>query len=871
MELNNDNFLNCYYTFYSALEIYVRVNREKDKNKITLSKTKFEITLTMRKLANPVSTSPNLQYAVNALSQTLFNVQKVDSKRLAWPTSPTSPTSRGNKQSIHCKCDPWTLPPEVPFTMPVFNISRTKSKVCEPYEMNEINKTRFFAFLNDGESLARTIPDICNWNSDSALRFETYNRKHSRKINAQQAKVLPTTKSKEYCNPFANLLLQHVNHQRKKCTRRKRVLQNKPHGPTPTTQTEFSTTALKKYANPYEKSTCNQRKNDIIKNEMQHYCLQSKNPNTSSLFLMYTKTKPPDLTNNKRSATSRTIQQNYKVPLHTNVQRPQSQSRSMSNQEISREKTQRRTISSPVGYPKTKTASGSMSNPDREYLVSLVELPKSVTQSGSISHSDVNINQKLMKNLPNLAKSRTIKKKPFLIGNKKMGGKFQSKDKKIKLSKAYEHISFTKKNRPKRISKIQEKFTKKESLKEITSAMGENRAEGMTLNNNEVQTNYSFLMEHILENLQDESNQIIQANPTKNNDPQINDFEAMAARGRLFRRTTISKPKDHPTVEDLRTEIAWYRRHLSKIKTGKSLESNSKMSVKMKTPKYKSNMSKPRKSKGHRKLHLSDIETQTSFMTLSNVDNQMDKTAVSSLTDSTSINSHHSNQTHHVEWNHSKFSVTRMKDLWEKSFSSLRDLKGVSMDKISEMTNKTTFQDVDPHIRSKLSLILYELIKSRDSIDSLRLKLVKQYAFEDTLTLSDLENINISDINLNDLLYYPYKSIFPDSENITKAVTTKPKIRKKAPKKIVEEIKPLKKPYCNICRILNQNRTKAEEPWMTKMKLDWNRIELKAYIKYRQIFQSNFDKLETNRCVFASSVNPRTICDQMYEFCKKVA
>lgn len=873
----------------------------------------------MSKSANSVLTNPNLKYSVNTLSHILFNMQKVDSKMLAWPTSTTS---GGNKQSNHCKCDPWPFPPEIPFTMPVFNVPRTQPKFGKPCEMNEINKTRFFAALNDWERIAHTIRDICNMSSDSFSSCENYKNAYPRKIKAPKSKVLSTIKSKEYSDRFANELFQA------NCTK--------------------TTNELHEYNNPYKnallKTPHHQWKNNIIK----YHDFTSKSHKTSLSFPEHSKMESPaDLPDNNRSTTSPTIQEIYKVPLPTVLPKPKPQSHSMSKPDISKAilnmlklysaKPQRKQISNPVDFSKTKTQSGSdinvvnqkLKKSQENNLLNIGGLSKAKTQS-NIGNQKLNKPQKI--NVPNLAEaSKMKKKKQFLVDVKKMGSKIQGKDTKRKLSKTSKNTKFAKKYSDKMSSEVQEKPTNVDSPQEIISPNGDKkfswslrsnpktvnnykkigyskdkqegykeqsienkrekrkigdkkvqdihdisilspasetqlniipknywrdviRGERKNSKNSKTQTNISYLMEQFLEYLIDESNKILQEEETAKNNIQATDFKEMADIGRL------SKYAEDPT-----TEVKEYQNDLSNFQQSYKNES-----------KKKSKRNKPRKSNGIRKLQLNDTETSVKSIKVNN--SQMDIKTVNSWTDSQNLSSMKSE-----EQIHRKASIIRMQELWTKAISNLKETisKGLRIDKILEVTNETNFKNrfpgVDPSMRIKLSLILQELMKSHDSMVSLdyakRLEKVKEYLFENTLTLSDMENISVADINMDDLLLHPYKTIFPDVEDTTKAVPTKPKIRKKAPKKNVsiEEIKPIKKPCCNICSVINRNSIKEEKPWMTKMKLDWNRIELKAYIKYRQIFQSEFYKPKPDISVVAPCVNPRTICDQMYEFCKNFA
>lgn len=403
-----------------------------------------------------------------------------------------------------------------------------------------------------------------------------------------------------------------------------------------------------------------------------------------------------------------------------------------------------------------------------------------------------------------------------------------------------------------------------------------------SLGNAAVQTNSSFLLETFLDTLVTGSNKLLEY---LSDHPKARDFEVMAARGRLVRKTrTLQFGNSQANIDfdDLAKDFKEFYKCFSKESISDISQPNA-MSFKptknkVGNKKLRVNVPRKRNRKEIRKIRLCNTETQTYeslFKTHSKDTNSSESSKSVKSTDSrfpykVSISEYK------ISPQLSELRNIRYIKLWKTAVSKLKENGYRQFSKklmgASSLQFKKLFPGVDPSLRNILKSALEDSIGSRTSYGS-RVKIVRQYLFEDTLSMTDLDNISVSDIDVNQMLNYPYKTIFPDIKKTPKTVKVKSKMRKKkkAPKKntTIKAVESVENPCCCICRMFYENRSRTEEPWITRMKLDWNRIELKAYMIHRQNNPFQFNNPKPNG-VNVSCVNPRTICDQMYEFCKNL-
>lgn len=178
-----------------------------------------------------------------------------------------------------------------------------------------------------------------------------------------------------------------------------------------------------------------------------------------------------------------------------------------------------------------------------------------------------------------------------------------------------------------------------------------------------------------------------------------------------------------------------------------------------------------------------------------------------------------------------------------------------------------------------------------------RVDQIKRYLGDSDVQLSDLDNISMDDIDINEFLNYPYSEKYTD-ESIEPKLSPRVPIRKiaatrkfkieqrtdedghKVPK--VKEKKELndfkvqpsdlpKKHTCCICNSIKLNKPIKDDPLIIRMKNEMKRLELKAYIKEQQISQNWFDKISNNaqfnfdNCrVLVPCRKPPTVCNQIY-------
>lgn len=398
-----------------------------------------------------------------------------------------------------------------------------------------------------------------------------------------------------------------------------------------------------------------------------------------------------------------------------------------------------------------------------------------------------------------------------------------------------------------------------------------------------VQTNSSFLLETFLDTLISGSNKLLENLSV--NDPKARDFEVMAARGRLVRKARtlqFGNTQANIDFDDLANDFKEYSKSFPKDSTSKISQSSavSVKPIKKKIENVKSKVNVPRKWKGTkiRKIYLCDTETQTyeSLFKIPNEDTTSKESSKSVLSTDPRFPYKIEIPEHKISKELSEWRGVRYRKLWSAAALKLKEKDSRLFSKKlmpvlrSSLEFKKLFPGADSSLRNILKSALEGSIGSHGSYVS-RVSIVSQYILDDNLSLTDLDNISVSDIDVNEMLYYPYKSIFPDVEQTSEPVKLKSTIRKKkkASKKTtsIKAKESVENPCCCICRKFHENRSKVEEPWMTRMKLDWNRIELKAYMIQRQNIQ--FDNPKPN-CVNVPCVNPRTICDQMYEFCKNL-
>lgn len=935
MEAYNDSILNCYFTsLFSIRYIHVcKAKKKTQKIQIHCQKLNSKLRYTMSKIANQVSTSnPQIKHAVNAVSHILFSLQRVDSKALAWPTSERS------NQSIHNKYDSM-LPPLIPFTKPVCNIPRKKKRTSKNNENNVINKTKFFTFLKNEESIADTIRKNENRNSNSTIVSEllkTYQPNQPSEVNFNTSKVsikYPTTTN----------------------SRTSKVL---------------STMQLNEHRSPYDMALV-QTKNNTKLPDYKHHDLSSK---TQSELLKHDKQKSYEhFINTKNNTTSNRkmifIKKIYKVPSRAKNPKTETEPRSMHstevrntilnmpNQKLVRKKVPNCDESSPmmkkkqprgvkkkgikvndnllkIKPPEPKEHSTNDLIIERVYTVpSYLKLKPEIQPRVSIADVESvifkmlgEISKKPQKIIIHESKPDMMKKQ--LVGVQKNNTNIQGQNMQIILQEKMmlPIREFTKKPRYKNLTdkkstvpidnkqqtnKKQRKFGSKNKkrkhdidkrikkelhLSNKVSKLHSDRnkkdywtkeiidGETKSLGEAAVQTNSSFLLETFLDTLISGSNKLLEN--LNVNHPKARDFEVMAARGRLVRKARtlqFGNTQANIDFDDLASDFKEYHKSFPKDSSSKISQSNalSLKPIKNKVGNDKLKVNEPRKWNGTeiRTIRLCNTETQTyeSLFKIPNEDSTSKESSKSLLSTDSQFPYKIKIPEQKISTELSEFRDVRYRKLWTAAVTKLKQNDPRLFYKTVMPASSSEFKKLFPGVNSSLRNIFKSALGgsfgSHGSYVS-RVRMVRQYIFDDNLSLTDLDNISVSDIDVNEMLNYPYKTIFPDVEQTSKPVKLKSKIRKKkkASKKNtrIKSIESVENPCCCICRKFHENRSKTEEPWIRRMKLDWNRIELKAYMIQRQnIHPSQLDNPKPN-CVNIPCVNPRTICDQMYEFCKNL-